>query len=150
VTTALALVATRAVEQRARPCVATADGEHCIAGLLLGVACCADGACALCEAHEEYMRRLGRAEIDVAREWVRSRVDRRDRCPVCGFPPPEPLAEIPPLPRLDRSDRVLVGAARCRYCDRKILGTRRRYCDRECWNAYVVWTRRLSREVARV
>ena len=137
--------------RRATPCVASdAAGIHCLAALLHGAPCCPHGDCALCEEQQARMRRAGHHELDVARAWNRGRIGRLHVCPACGFPPPPALAEISALPRFDRSDRVLVGAARCRYCDRRLLGTRRRYCDRTCWAAFVVWTRRLRRGVARV
>jgi hypothetical protein len=140
------------VPRVATPCLAwDAERCHCVAGLLLGVACCPHGDCAICEERQERMRRAGRPELEVARAWLASRAGRLDRCPACGFPPPPPLVEMPALPRFDRSDRVLEGAQRCRYCDRRLLGTRRRYCDDDCWRAFVVWSRGLARAgVARV
>lgn len=134
------------------PCIASdAEGRSCVAALLHGAACCPHGDCAICEETQAAMRRAGHHELDVARAWLRTRIGRKERCPVCGFPPPPALAEMPPLPRFDRSDRVLEGAQRCRYCDRRLLGTRRRYCDDDCWRAFVVWSRGLARAgVARV
>jgi hypothetical protein len=144
-------VGPRPAPQLATPCIPwDSERRHCVAALLLGAACCPHGDCALCEEPQARMRRMGYHELDVARAWLSTRLARLDLCPVCGFPPPPPLAEIPPLPRLDRSDRVLASTPRCRYCDRKILGARRRYCDRDCWSAFVVWSRRLRRGVARV
>lgn len=79
------------------------------------------------------MRRGGFPEIVVARGWLRSRLPRIDVCPICGFPPPPPLTSIPPLPRLDRSDRVLSGSPTCRVCGCYIRPPKRLYCSAECW-----------------
>jgi len=128
---------------RPTPCIpGDPFGFSCLAGLLLGVRCCPDGRCALCTRDRDRMRRVGFTEDEIA-----SRVDcvRRRllaRCPACGFPPPAPLHQIPPLPRLDRSRRPLGGAGACRYCGNRLLNSRRRYCDTSCWNASVLETRR--------
>lgn len=133
--------------RRATPCIPwSPEGTHCLMALLHGAACCPHGDCALCEAAQHYQRRTGEPELAVAQAWVRMRLARRDRCPVCGFPPPPAPERIEPLPRLDRSDRVLVGRTRCRYCDRRIVGTRRKYCGDECWRGWVAWSRRQERD----
>ncbi|MCK6530884.1 hypothetical protein L6R50_26095 [Myxococcota bacterium] len=107
---------------RPAPCIPfDAEGRHCIAGLLLGVRCCPDGNCALC-------RRAGGRD---------PRSQGLDRCPVCGFPPPPPLQAIPPLPRLDRSDRVVGGNHECRTCGRPLPPRRRTYCSFACWREFV-------------
>ncbi len=79
------------------------------------------------------MRRMGCPEIAVARSWLRSRLPLIDVCPVCGFPPPPPMQIIPPLPRLDRSDRVLSGSPSCKVCGCFIRPPKRFYCSAECW-----------------
>jgi hypothetical protein len=116
-----------------------------VLGLLSGAPCCPHGDCALCEESQNYQRRTGVLEPAVAESWVRMRLMRRESCPACGFPPPPAPEEIAPLPRFDRTG-VLAGRTRCRYCDRRIAGTRRRYCDDDCWKAYVVWSRSLERD----
>ena len=102
------------------PCIPWDETQaHCVAGLLLGVRCCPGGDCALC-------RRAG----------ARSR-SLLARCPLCGFPPPPPLQEIPPLPRLDRSDRAVGGNHECRTCGRPLPPRRRTYCSFACWREHV-------------
>jgi hypothetical protein len=117
-----------------KPCIAwDAEGRHCLAGLLLGVACCPDGNCALCEKSRAAMRRTGFTEAEVERRFARSRARLRSRCPTCGCPPPPRLREIPEMPRLDRSDRVLSGSSRCRICEAPLSAGQRHYCSRERW-----------------
>lgn len=117
-----------------RPCIPfDPEGRHCLAALLLGAACCPDGDCTLCARERARMRRLGFSEVEVARRFARSRARLRCRCPTCGCPPPPPLREIPEIPRLDRSDRVLSGSSRCRICEAPLSAGKRHYCSQECW-----------------
>ena len=118
--------------KRRRPCVPT-DDQHCLAAVLLGANCCPHGDCVLCEDQQERMRRKGFPEIVVARAWLRTRLPRLAACPVCGFPPPPPPSSIPPLPRLDRSERVVSVAPACRVCGVYIRPPKRFYCSHECW-----------------
>jgi len=114
------------VEPTSSPCIPWDETRaHCVAGLLLGVACCPDGQCALCRRSGVHLRngRLARAPLD--------------RCPVCGFPPPPPLEEIPPLPRLDRSDNLVGGRHDCLLCGKPLPARRRTYCSFSCWREYV-------------
>jgi hypothetical protein len=118
---------------RSAPCVAWDGGSsHCVASLLFGASCCPHGDCALCEEQQDYMRRVGYHESVVARAWLSSRSSRRALCPVCGFPPPPPPDTLPPLPRLDRSDRVLSGSPNCRVCDEPLAAGLRHYCSARC------------------
>lgn len=128
------------------PCVAWDESSrHCVLALLAGASCCEHGDCALCEEAQNYQRRTGVPELAVAQAWVRMRLAGRATCPGCGFPPPPALERIEPLPRFDRTG-ALVGQTRCRYCDRRILGTRRRYCGDDCWKAWLNWSRAQERE----
>jgi len=81
------------------------------------------------------MRRTGFSEDEVARRFARQRRRLLARCPVCGFPPPPPLRDLPALPRLPR-----VGLAdhfTCRACGRSLPKGRRRYCTDACWREHV-------------
>lgn len=132
------------------PCVAGDPSRTtCVAGLLLGAACCPDGACACCRAVPDRMRRSGFRAEAVARAVARSREGLLDRCPTCRFPPPPPLEQFPPLARLDRSELKRAPATECVQCGRQLVTARKRYCSPECWNAYVSWTRK-QRRLARV
>lgn len=129
--------------QRNAPCIpGDLVGSCCLAGLLLGVACCRKGDCALCERERDRMRRIGFTKEEVARRFARSRKRLLSRCPACGFPPPAPLNEVPPLPRLDRSHQLLGGTPTCRSCGAVLLNPRRRYCNQTCWNTYLADSRR--------
>lgn len=125
------------------------EGHHCLAGLLLGVACCPDGTCALCRADLARRRRLGLTEAVAQRRAARERARRLAQCPACGCPPPPPLQELPQLPRLDRSTGLLGGEGACRYCGNRLLHTRRKYCNDSCWNAYLTESRRSERSESR-
>jgi hypothetical protein len=138
------------VTRGGQPCVAGhSTRETCVVGLLLGAACCSDGVCACCRAVVERMRRSGFRADAIARSVARSRAGLLDCCPSCGFPPPRPLEQFPPLARLDRSDRKRAPATECVQCGRQLVTARKRYCSPECWNAYVSWTRK-QRRLARV
>jgi hypothetical protein len=146
VTAAVAFERPEAEPRRATPCIAAdEDARHCIAGFLLGVACCPDATCALCRASEDRMLRQGFAPDVVARSIARRHEGLVDRCPVCGFPPPPPLDALPPLTRLDRSDLLRAPTTHCVQCGRQLVSARRRYCSNDCWNAYVAWSRHEQR-----
>jgi hypothetical protein len=117
-----------------RPCLATDQtAQHCIVGLLLGVACCPDGSCGLC-----------RATIDTAQRWdgftagraLRSLARTRGTlacCPTCGFPPPPPMARVPQLPRLERNEHAESNAWNCRVCGKALTRGRRQFCSDRCY-----------------
>lgn len=116
------------------PCVAgDSEAGTCAASLLFGAACCPDGTCALCRATIERMRQSGFSTDAIARSAARMRKGLLDRCPVCGFPPPPAITVLPPLARLDRSDRVLSGSPACRVCGQALRAPQRHYCSNECW-----------------
>ena len=116
------------------PCVAGDDrGETCVVGLLLGVACCDDGRCAYCEAMAEQLRKNGFDEAFVVRSRLRSRRGLLTICPACGLPAPPAPRQLPPLPRLDRSERKVSGAPNCKVCDAPLKPPQRFYCGRDCW-----------------
>jgi hypothetical protein len=120
------------------PCIPwDASGAHCLAALLLGVACCPDGRCALCAKDRARMRRLGFTEGEIQVRVARARARMKPLCPVCECPPPPPLQEVPPMPRLDRPDRMTGGRHDCLVCGRALPQRRRTYCSDECWREYV-------------
>lgn len=131
-----------------RPCVATADGAHCIAGLLFGTACCPDGECALCQATWDRLRRSGFPEAAVRRAMRRARRRVVERCPICGFAPPPPAEALTPLPRLDRPGRTASGSWDCRTCGRPLPLGRRHYCSHGCWREHVRRTEMDGDEIA--
>ena len=75
----------------------------------------------------------GFAPVRAAKMMARTRRDLVAFCPTCGFPPPPALVAIPPLPRLDRSEKVLSGSPECRVCTRPLKPPQRMYCGNECW-----------------
>lgn len=116
------------------PCLAAdRTAEHCITGLLLGVACCPDGKCALCRDTVARTRRDGKSCDQALRALTVARRGLRRRCPACGFPPPPPLANVPMLPRLDRSDRSESNAWDCRVCGKALQRGRRQFCSDNCY-----------------
>ncbi len=116
------------------PCIAAdSSGQHCVLGLLLGVACCPDGDCSQCQETGERMRRSGFSLAAVARSHARSRRGLLAVCPTCGCPPPPAPDVMPPLPRLDRSTKVLSGSPCCRICGASLKPPKRHYCSNECW-----------------
>ena len=116
------------------PClVADRTARHCILGLLLGVACCPDGTCGLCREVLVRARREGFDEERAHRSLARSRRGLLAVCPLCGFPPPPPFLVVPPLPRLDRSDRGESNAWECRVCGTALTRGRRQYCSDRCY-----------------
>lgn len=116
------------------PCLAAnRTAQHCILGLLLGVACCPDGTCGLCREVLVRARREGFDEERAHRSLARSRRGLLEVCPVCGFPPPPPFLVVPPLPRLDRSDRGESNAWECRVCGTALTRGRRQFCSDRCY-----------------
>lgn len=93
------------------------------------------------------MQRAGFEPAAIASAVARTREGLAARCPVCGFTPPPAASEFPVLPRLERTG-VLGSSQFCRFCGRALLGARRHYCSRECWNAWVLETRRDARETS--
>ena len=138
----------RSVDTRSAPCI---PGDHagtcCLAGLLLGVACCRRGDCAMCARDRARMLRIGFSEKEVARRFARRRRRLLSNCPACGFPPPPPLQELPPLPRLDRTGRSTAPTWTCRACGRSLPPRRRVYCSYECWREHVRRTEMAGEEV---
>jgi hypothetical protein len=120
------------------PCIASdKTAQHCIAGLLLGVACCPDGDCTSCVQQREKMRKSGFSPAAVARSFARSRAGLLDRCPQCGFPPPPPVMTPAPMPRLDRIDSAQSGSWMCRGCDRPLPKGRRRFHSDACRREFI-------------
>ncbi|MCE9635855.1 MAG: hypothetical protein K8T90_09135 [Planctomycetes bacterium] len=118
----------------AAPCLgADRTAQQCVVALLHGAGCCANATCALCQTTRERMLSRGFDPVRVAAMMRRTRRDLLDACPVCGFPPPPPFIEIPPLPRLDRSDNPLTGSSACQICDRPLKPPQRKFCGSECW-----------------
>ncbi|MCE9635779.1 MAG: hypothetical protein K8T90_08750 [Planctomycetes bacterium] len=133
----------------ATPCVASdAEGRHCTVGLLLGAACCPDGSCWSCTTQAAWTRRSGFSDYAVFRSIVRTRRGLLDQCPLCGFPPPPPITESSPLPRLDRSGRTASGSWECRTCGRPLPQRRRHYCSDACWREHVRRTEMDGNEIA--
>lgn len=119
-----------------RPCLAAdRTAQHCIAGLLLGVACCPDGKCGLCREVVLRGRQDGLAPDAAIRALARARRGLVRRCPACGFPPPPPLPVVPQLPRLDRTDRAEANAWTCRVCGEALSRGRRQFCSDRCYAA---------------
>jgi predicted nucleic acid-binding Zn ribbon protein len=136
------------VNTRTTPCIAwDEEGRHCLAGLLLGVACCPDGDCALCARDRARMRHVGFSETEVARRFARGRARLVHFCPVCGLPPPPPLRVLPPLPRLERPGRPCGGRHDCRVCGRALPRGRRTYCSDTCWREYVRRTEMVGQDI---
>lgn len=131
------------------PCIPShVDARSCIVGLLLGAACCPDGDCALCRATADRMQRSGFTAGAVRRSMARRRAGTRSACPLCGFPPPPPAVDLPPLPRLDRPGRTASGSWDCRTCGRPLPQGKRHYCSHACWREYVRRTEMDGDEIA--
>ena len=129
---------TSSAAPRRAPCIAwNREARHCLAGLLLGAACCPHGDCASCEEQLRRMRTSGFPEQAVARSWLHTRTIRMRVCAICGFPPPPPMDAIPPLPRLPRLGRTHSGSWNCRTCGRALPRRRRHYCSHACWREHV-------------
>ena len=120
--------------EAAAPCLA-ADraAQHCIAGLLLGVACCPDGTCGLCREMVVRARRDGKTPDQALRSLALARRGLLRRCPTCGFPPPPPLPNVPMLPRLDRTEHAESNAWTCRVCGKALSRGRRQFCSDRCY-----------------
>lgn len=114
------------------PCLASdAEVGGCIVGLLLGVACCSDGDCALCRAESARLRRDGVPEQDRARRLVERWYAPVEPCPWCGRGVAR-LAELEPMPRFARTlgNRFVSGV--CLVCDRPLGPDQRRFCGDDC------------------
>ncbi len=117
----------------AAPCVASDSARrHCLAGLLLGVACCENGDCAMCRATRHWMLSAGFTDAAVERSLERTRRGLLDRCPICGFAPPPAITARAPLPRLDRVVSAKSGSSDCVICGQPLERGRRRYCSEKC------------------
>lgn len=126
---------TEPVRVRPSPCLAAdATAQHCVVGLLLGAACCPDGACGLCREMLVRSKRDGLTPERAHRALARSRRGLLDRCPTCGFPPPPPLPVVPQLPRLERPEQPEGGRWDCVVCGKALLRGRRTYCSDDCYD----------------
>lgn len=110
-----------------RPCVAGPPGS-CAVALLCGAPCCPDGSCALCARSERVSAAHGHGAAVRSAAWLRMRPeDAPAACPVCGCPPPPPIAVLPDLERLPR-DGPQATLAACSRCGSPLPPGRRRLC----------------------
>ena len=125
----------KAAAKRRAPCLAAdRTAQHCIVGLLLGVACCPDGTCGLCRASVVSAQRWDGFTAERARRSLRRTRGTLSRCPECGLPAPPPMPVVPQLPRLERSEHAETNTWTCRVCGKALTRGRRQFCSDRCYD----------------
>lgn len=123
-------------ETPSQPCIpAGPEGRHCIAALLYGARCCADGECALCRGAERSLRASGLSEIGISHRMV-AWFSVIESCAVCGCPTPPPVMQLRPRTRFARRTAFGVMSAACIVCNRPLGPRGRVVCSAACWTEY--------------